>query len=289
MNLTKIMRKSFYVNIVLVFVKIISGFLFSSVSLIADGVHSISDLLSDVFVLLGIRHSQKPADEDHPFGHGKFEYILSLFLGLSVILIAYNLGKEVIVNFKVVTDVPNAIVLIVVLIVVFVKLILARYLISEGKKVDSEIIKASGKESLSDVISSTVVFIGVVSVLLGDYYEVNWLKYGDKVSSIIIALFIIRIGIEIVIDAIKHLQGTTVNPSVCEEYKNQINAIEGVCGVDQLDMISYGPYYQAIVEIKVDGNITVKEGHEIAHKVQEELLNSEKICHVSIHVNPEEK
>lgn len=288
MKLTKIMQKSFIVNILLVIVKIISGILFNSVALIADGIHSISDLLSDVFVILGIKHSLKPADEDHPFGHGKFEYILSLFLGLSIIFIAYNLGMEVIRNFDTVTQIPKAITLGIVLIVVIVKFILARYLITEGNKLDSEIIRASGKESLSDVISSAVVFVGVVSVLLGNHFNINWLLYGDKISSIIIALFIIRIGVIIILDAIKHLQGKTVNIEICKEYKQIITKVKGVSKVDKLDMISYGPYYQAIIEISVQADITVKEGHDIAHTVQEELLKSEKICHVSIHVNPED-
>ncbi|MCF7925452.1 MAG: cation transporter, partial [Candidatus Izimaplasma sp.] len=83
MKLKQIMYRSFVVNSLLIVIKIISGFIFNSVALVADGVHSISDLLSDVFVILGIGHSFKPADDDHPFGHGKFEYVLSLLLGLS--------------------------------------------------------------------------------------------------------------------------------------------------------------------------------------------------------------
>jgi cation diffusion facilitator family transporter len=288
MNISKVMQKSFYVNIGLVIIKIISGMIFQSVALIADGVHSISDLLSDIFVLLGVKQSLKPADDDHPFGHGKFEYILSLFLGLSIILIAYNLAKEVITNFTVPTPVPRMIVLVVILVVVVLKLVLARYLIKQGKILDSEIVKASGKESFTDVISSAVVFIGVISVIIGDQLGIDILKYGDKVSSIVISLFIIRIGISIIIDAIKHIQGTKVDKEICLVYKKQIESTKGVIKCDQLDIIAYGPYYQAIVEIKVDGNITVKEGHIIAHSVQEKLLSSEKISHVSIHVNPED-
>lgn len=288
MKLTKIMQKSFIVNILLVFIKIIAGLIFNSVALVADGIHSISDLLSDVFVILGISHSLKPADEDHPFGHGKFEYILSLFLGLSIILIAYNLGKGVIQNFDVVTKVPSYIVLVIILFVVVIKFILARYLITEGAKLDSEIIKASGKESLSDVISSVVVFIGVISVILGDKLNISWLLYGDKISSILIAMFIIRIGIIIILDAIKYLQGKTANKGICAEYSKIIAGVTGVEKLDKLDMISYGPYYQAIVEISVKADITVKEGHDIADEVQTKLLESEQICHASIHVNPEE-
>jgi len=286
MNHEYIMRKSLYVNIVLVIVKVISGIFFNSIALIADGVHSLSDLLSDVFVILGIRHSVKPADEDHPFGHGKFEYVLSLFLGISIILIAYNLGKTVIVNWDDTLGIPSIISLVVVLIVIVTKLYLARYLIKKGKEIDSEIISASGKESFTDVISSGVVFIGVLGVILGNRWNISWLLRGDKIASIIIALFIIRIGILIIKDAIVSIQGKSVSPEIAKEYLACIANLEGVIHVDQLDMIAYGPYYQAIVEIRVDGLKTVTEGHAIAHQVELELMRNEKICHVSVHVNP---
>ncbi len=111
---------------------------------------------------------------------------------------------------------------------------------------------------------------------------------GDKIASVIIALFIINIGIRIIYDAITALQGKAVHPEICEDYKLTIQNIEGVINVDNIDMITYGPYYQALVDIKVDGNMSVKEGHDIAGKVQDLLYSDEKICHVVVHVNPGE-
>ena len=288
MKQESVMRRSFIVNIFLVVLKIISGIIFNSVALIADGVHSVSDLLSDVFVILGIRHSSKPADEDHPFGHGKFEYVLSFILGLSIITIAYNLGKNVIVNFNDTPLIPDVIGLVVVVIVVVLKLLLSRYLIHQGKVLDSEIITASGKESFTDVISSMVVFVGILSVILGDRFNNDILLKGDKVASILIALFIVKIGVEIILNAIRSLQGKAVKPEVNDYYRDVINNIDGVIEVDHLDMIAYGPYYQALVDIRVDGNITVKEGHDIAKRVSDHLNKDEKISHVIVHVNPEE-
>lgn len=283
----KVMRKSFIVNVFLVILKILSGIFFNSVALIADGVHSVSDLLSDVFVILGIRHSGKPADEDHPFGHGKFEYVLSFILGLSIIFIAFNLGREVIESFNSTPKIPSVISLVVVVIVVIAKLILSKYLMKRGKELDSEIISASGKESFTDVISSVIVFVGILSVILGEQFNNAIMLKGDKVASILIALFIVKIGIEIMSDAIKSLQGKAVKPEINEVYRKLIEDIDGVIAVDHLDMIAYGPYYQAIGEIRVDGNISVYEGHEIAENVTKELYNDEKISHVVIHVNPE--
>ncbi len=288
MKLEGIMKKSFFVNGFLVVLKISSGIIFNSYALVADGVHSISDLLSDIFVILGIRHSIKPADDEHPFGHGKFEYVLSFILGLSIVLIAYNLGKNVILNFNDIVKVPSFLGLIVVVVVVIIKLILATYLIRKGEEVDSQIISASGKESLTDVFSSIVVFFGILSVIIGELAGLNFLLKGDKVASIIIALFIVRIGFLIIYDAIKSMQGKSVSKEICESYQKQIKQITGVIGVDHIDMIAYGPYYQALVDIRVDGNKTVTEGHDIAERVTKELYSNEKICHVVVHVNPEE-
>ena len=117
-----------------------TGIFFNSVALIADGVHSISDLLSDIFVILGIKHSLKPADDDHPFGHGKFEYVLSFILGISILTIAINLGREIINKWDEVVKIPNIYSLIVVLAVILAKLVLARYLIRTDKEIDSEIL-----------------------------------------------------------------------------------------------------------------------------------------------------
>lgn len=288
MKQEQVMRKSFYVNGLLIIIKILSGIFFHSTALIADGIHSISDLLSDIFVLLGLRQAKKPADEDHPLGHGKFEYVLSFILGLSIITIAYNLGKSVIENFNQDAIIPEFISLVIVVIVVIMKFILSRYLINQGKILDSEIIRASGKESLTDVYSSAIVFVGIISVILGDYFNNPWLLKGDKIASLIIAALIIKIGIEVIIDSIQSLQGKAVKDEVKQHYCEMIMTVEGVLDVDQLDMIMYGPYYQALVEIQVDGNLTVKEGHDIAMNVTELLNQDEKINHVIVHVNPEE-
>jgi len=283
------MKKSFIVNFFLIIVKILFGIIFGSIALIADGVHSVSDLLSDIFVILGINHSLKPADEDHPFGHGKFEYVLSLFLGISIFIIAFNLGKNIIDNYSKVADIPSTLSLVVVLMVVFIKLILARYLINKGEELDSEIISASGKESLTDVFSSAVVFFGILFVIIGNSFDLPFLLKGDKVASIIISLLIIKIAVEIIYQAIASLQGKAVKTEISSKYKKIIKKVDGVIEVDHLDMVTYGPFYQALVDIRVDGLKSVVEGHDIAKQVSDQLYADEKICHVVVHVNPEVK
>ncbi len=287
MTQNSVMKKSLYGNMFLVVLKIIGGFLLNSTALLADGVHSISDLISDVFVLLGIKHSHKPADDDHPFGHGKFEYVLSLFLGLSIIFIAIELAINVIQDWSSVETVPGFGALLLVIFVIVFKFFLASYLIKSGKTMDSQVIQASGKESLTDVVSSTVVLLGIALVIMGDHLNIDWMKRGDNVASIFIALFIIRMGVMIAKDAVVSIQGKSVKKEIVNQYRYCIEDVDGVIKVDHLDLIAYGPYYQAIVDIRVSGDITVKEGHDIAHEVETNLLNNEKICHVSVHVNPE--
>jgi cation diffusion facilitator family transporter len=287
MKAKAVMYRSFFVNLFLITVKLISGILFASVALIADAVHSTSDLLTDVFVIFGVQHSLKPADDDHPFGHGKFEYVLSFVMGLFIISIAYNLAKFVISSFGEVSEIPNALSLIVVVFVVVAKSFLARYMIKEGKKIQSDVVLASGKESMTDVLSSAVVFVGIVSVLAGEYFGLEFLKKGDKIASILIAVFIAKVGIEVIIDSIKSLQGKAVSKDVSNEYLIIAENISGVRKVDKLYMIHYGPYYQVAIDICVDGHISVKDGHEIATKVSERLYQDKKICHVTVHVNPE--
>ncbi|MCD6482275.1 MAG: hypothetical protein J7K80_00870, partial [Candidatus Izimaplasma sp.] len=136
--------------------------------------------------------------------------------------------------------------------------------------------------------SSIIVFFGVISVIVGEKLDFNILLKGDKIASILIAIFIIRIGIIIIYDAVKSIQGKSVDNAICEIYKEEIKKIKGVIDVDHINMISYGPYYQALVEIRVDGNKTVTEGHDIAEKVTKKLYDTEKICNVLVHVNPEE-
>jgi len=287
MKAKAIMYRSFFVNLFLITVKLVSGLLFASVALIADAVHSTSDLLTDVFVIFGVQHSLKPADDDHPFGHGKFEYVLSFVMGLFIVSIAYNLAKFVISSFNEASEIPNALSLIVVVFVVVAKSFLARYMIKEGKNIQSDVVLASGKESMTDVLSSAVVFVGIVSVLAGDYFDLEFLKKGDKIASVLIAIFIAKVGIEVVIDSIKSLQGKSVSKDVSNHYLTIAEKINGVRKVDKLYMIHYGPYYQVAIDIRVDGRISVEDGHEIATRVSETLYQDEKICHVTVHVNPE--
>ena len=286
---TEVMKKSFGVNAILVIVKITVGILARSSALLADGIHSLSDLLTDVLALFGITQANKPPDKDHPLGHGKIEYVVSLLLGVGILFVAYQLIEGVITNFNEPIVIPGVISLVVAFGVIIVKLILSRYLLKEGDKLSSQIITASGKESLTDVFSSIVVVIGISLVLIGEGLNISLLRYGDRVASVLIAFLIVRIAITIIFEATQSLLGKSANQKLLDKTKEVATQVNGVIRVDHLDMIVYGHYYQVLIDIRVDGKISVKKGHDIAHEVKKALQEKNpKLTHVIVHVNPEE-
>ncbi len=285
----EVMKKSFGVNAILVVVKIVVGIFTRSSALVADGMHSLSDLLTDIMALFGITQANKPPDKEHPFGHGKIEYVVSLLLGVGILFVAYQLIESVIANINEPIIVPGILSLVVAIIVIIVKLMLSRYLLANGAKLSSQIITASGKESLTDVFSSIVVVVGVSAVLIGEAFNVTILMYGDRIASVLIAMLIVRIALSIMIEATQSLLGKSANQKILDTTREIASQVEGVIRVDHLDMIVYGHYYQVLIDIRVDGKKTVREGHDIAHLVKMALQKrNPKLTHVIVHVNPEE-
>lgn len=281
------MLKSFFVNITLIGVKLAGGFAVNSAALIADAVHSISDFFSDVLVLLGLRESQKPPDKEHPLGHGKIEYVLSIFLGLGVLFIAYQLIRDMVLNIGEGPEVPSIYGAFIVIFVIGIKLLLARYLTDQGHKLDSQIVKASGKESFTDVLGSVVVLGGFFLSYLGEQFSITALKYADKVAAFLIALLIIRVGIRIIHEAITFVLGKSAPKETINAIRETVLEVNGVRGVDTITAITYGHYYQVTLDIVVDGQLSVEKGHDIAHEVRDTLTHNHNIQEAVVHINPE--
>lgn len=283
-----VMYRSFFVNAILIFAKIIGGVFFRSSALVADGIHSLSDFLSDVLVIFGLKHSQKPPDKEHPFGHGKIEYVLSLFLGMMIAGIAYQLTRHIIASFFEDPVLPSLLAAVVSLVVIVMKLGLARYIMHYATRLDSQVLKASAQESFTDVLGSVVVIFGILLSVFSEYFTLGPLAYADNFAAILIVALIIRVALVIIIDAVKSILGKSASKETLQSTKDTIQAIEGVHKVDKLTMIVYGHYYQVMVDIRVDGSQTVKQGHDIATDVKTILMKNKKIGHVTVHVNPEE-
>lgn len=280
----KVMLRSLFVNIFLIITKLTGGFIFLSSSLITDGFHSLSDMITDFVALFGIKKSNQPADDDHPFGHGKFEYITSFVLGCLIILA----GVELILSAldREINSQPSLIIVVIAIGMILSKLFLSRYLIKKGKELDNEIIISSGNESFMDVISSFVVLIGVVTTNIGNRFNVGFLVYGDMVAAILISVLIIWVGISVIIKSGNNLMGITADNETIDNIRRIILSHDEVKDITQMHVIKYGPYYQALISICVDGKVSVKDGHEIANHITEELNETTKLKYVLVHVDP---
>ncbi len=282
---SKVMFVSMFTNIFLSIFKIISGLIFKSSSLIADGIHSFSDLVTDICAIIGAYLSRKPADLKHPYGHGKLEYVTSIIISLVILFLGFtiiynSINKEIII--------PSIIVVIVSSITIIIKLILSTFLIKMGKKYKNNILISSGYESSTDVISSIVVLLSALLMQFSNTF--NILKYSDIIATIIVGLLIVRIGFSILKDNLSIMLG---EQEIDEEYINKIKNIiftnNKVKSIDSLILLKYGPYYKLIGEISMDPNEKLISVHDNLDLIEDSIKKEDdKIKYITIHVNPYE-
>lgn len=283
MNKTsKVMFLSFFVNAFLSIFKILIGFIGKSTALIADGIHSSSDLLTDIVAIIANIFSLKPADREHPYGHGRIEYLTSILIGIIIVIIAFILIYETEKN-KI--NIPSKIVIIVSIITILAKYLLSEYLIIKGKKYDNQILTSSGKESRTDVYSSVVVLLS--SILMQFQNKIEYLKYSDKIASIIVALFIIKAGFEIIKENINILIGKQEDKTeYYDEVKNKILNNKYIKNIDKLIIMKYGYYYSLTIEVSMDKNMSVEKSHDELEKIENILKENERTKYINIHINP---
>ncbi|HPF82700.1 MAG TPA: cation diffusion facilitator family transporter [Bacilli bacterium] len=281
-NVVDVMRKSIVVNTTLAIIKVFIGLLAKSGALIADGIHSFSDLVTDFVAIFGTYLSKKPADEKHPFGHGKIEYLTSI--GISLVIIF--MGLFIIYESRNNESLPSILVLSVSVFTIISKYVLSSYIIKKGYKYKNNILISSGYESRTDVISSIVVLISSVLMLLSEKIEI--LKYADVVAMIIVGLFIIRTGYKLLVENISTILGEKeTDEEEINKVKNIINKVEDIKTIDSLLLIKYGTYYKLICEVGMDENAPLKDVHSHIELLEKKLKSRDKrIKYVTIHVNP---
>lgn len=283
-KITKTMTVSAITNTFLSFFKIIFGFIGNSTALIADGVHSFSDLATDCIAILGGFLSRKPADEKHPFGHGKIEYVTSLGIGLLVLLLGFTLIYKA---FEVDIQIPSLIMVSVSLFTIISKYFLAHYIFIKGKEYNNNILIASGKESKADVYSSIFVLISIILMQFSN--QISLLKYANLIATLFISLFIIYTGYSILKDNISILLEEQITD---EDYKENIQNIilsyEEIRELQSFYILRYGPYYKLIATVIMDKTISLEHAHNIIDEIEEKIKKKDKkIQYVFIHMEPE--
>jgi cation diffusion facilitator family transporter len=271
-------------NLVLSGLKIAAGWFGHSHALIADGVHSLSDLVSDILVWFAGHKAGKGPDPEHPYGHGRFETVATLLLGFLLFAVALGLAWDATERLFKPEELlrPEPIALYVAGLSIFVKEALYWYTRGYGIRVRSELLIANAWHHRSDAISSVVVLIGVAGTLAG-------LPYLDAVASIIVAFMITKIAWDLGSDAVRELVDTGLSEERLREISQVIRRSTGVRDVHMLRTRTLGGNATADVHVLVDSDISVSEGHAISVQVQERLMKAiDRLTDVTVHIDPED-
>lgn len=285
-KISLVMVVSAITNVFLAITKIIVGILFSSGAIISDGIHSFSDLFTDIVSIVGNILARKPADKEHPYGHGKIEYLTSLIIGIIVVFVGI---KVIISSFNNEIVMPSKIVAIVTIITIIAKLLLSSYIIKKGKQYNNSILIASGKESRMDVISSIVVFISVLFMQFSDY--ISLLKYSDKIASVIVGLFIIKAGYDILKDNASVVLGKQETDEECvTNIENIIKGTDDVLEIKSLIIMKFGHKSSLNLIISMYGDTTISNAHKIADEIEKRIKDyNSNIEYINIHIEPYEE
>ncbi len=270
-------------NVFLSIFKLTVGFLGSSAAMIADGVHSLSDVISTVVIMVSLKVSSRPADDEHPYGHGKAEAIGAklvalMLMGAGIYLAWEGVGKIVTGD----VPIPGRIALWGVLASLVVKEGLFRYVYAVGQKISSRALITDAWHHRSDAFSSLAALVGIGGALLG------W-TFMDPLAAVVVAIFILRVGWKLVSRAVDELMDAVPDPELQERLEESARNMDGVLGVENLRLRTNGPYYFVDLQLIVDKGLSAYSAHEIAAEVKQKLLDeNERIQDVLIHVDPGE-
>lgn len=261
----KVSRDTILINGLLVVLKLIVGLISRSSVLVADAFHSLTDILSTAFVYFGITISNKPADEDHPYGHEKAELIVSKIIalilfgtGIGIIINAVNgIQNEVLSN-------PSVYGLAVVIFSIFANEFMYYYSVRVGKKIGSNSLIADGWHHRSDSFSSIAALVGVVGSMLG--YSII-----DPIAAIIVAIIIMKAGAKIYWQSIKELMDTAPSNQTIELMRDIVNKYDKVLDIKHIKAIFHLNHIDVNIDVFVDGKLSVHEGYDLIKAIEKNL------------------
>lgn len=271
------------IDIFLVFAKIIGGIYTQSFALITDGIHSLTDSVTDIFVLIVARIANTEADENHPYGHGRFETLGTITMGVVLFATAAVLIYDSVQRLRSLEDLPVPAVggIVIALISIACKEWIFHYTMAVATKLNSSLLRANAWHSRSDAVSSIAVLIGIMAAQQGYL----WM---DTVAGVFVALIIAKVGWDLCTDSLKELVDTAIPQKRRSQIEESILETEGVLGIESFRSRLMAGKILLDISILVSPRITVSEGHQIAELVSHKLTGSfSDICDVLVHVDPE--
>lgn len=270
-------------NVLLALLKLAAGFAYSSIALISDGVHSLSDVLTSVMGgYAGIRISSKPPDRSHPFGHSRFEPPLVAFIiGEALLLVAYEIGRDAIYRIHHGDTVEvNSLMLGVTLLSILSKEVMFRYSLHVGRKLNSQILTVDAYHHRSDALSSVAVLVGLGAQKLG-------FRHGDSLAGLVVAAFLVKVSLDVILRNVDYLTGRAPSFEVCEGgIKAAAMGVRNVLGVHDLRAHYVGNRLHVELHIEVPPpGLSLKEAHDISEEVKKRVEEIPEVEAAFVHVD----
>ena len=280
----RVARNSIIVNVFLSAFKLFAGIFAQSAAMISDAVHSITDLVSTVVVIIGIKLANRKPDKSHPYGHERFESVATLVLAALIFTVGVGISwaglQNILSGSYNEIPVPGLLALIAAAVSIGVKEAVYWYVRAAAKKIDSGALMADAWHSRADGLSSIGSFAGILGARMG-------FPVLDSVAAIIICLFILKTAAKIAMDAIGKMTDRACDDETTEKMRQVILAQESVMGIDLLRTRLFGNRIYVDVEINVLGSATLEEAHTIAQSVHDTIeAQFQKVKHCMVHVNP---
>lgn len=268
-------------NVFLLGIKGVIGFISGSQAMIADSLNSAGDIFASFMSYVGAKLALKPKDKNHPYGHGKAEYIFSFIISISMILASIFMIKTSIESIVHKKEVVFSYTLLVICVVtIFTKVILYIYTKNKYKETNSILVKASMEDHRNDIFVTVGTLIGVISSYFGIYIV-------DSIIGIIISFWIIYVGINLLRDSYIVLMDTSLDEKAYEEIIKLVESNENILHVDDVLSKPVGNKYIIILKISMDGDMKLEKAHNIGGKIKEDLINKyDYITDVITHINP---
>lgn len=272
---------SVWVNVLLSAGQMVVGLLAHSQALVADALHSLSDLVSDGVVLVASHHSRKDADEDHPYGHHRFETAASLALGLILLGVGGGMLWAAVLKLQAPDQISpvQPLALYVALVAIISKELLFRYLLKVATRVKSSLLVANAWHARSDAASSLVVALGIGGGLLG--YPLL-----DPLAAVVVGLMVCKMGAQFAWEAMHDLTDRAVDLAEVAEIQKTLRETPGVAGVHDVRTRKMGDLVLVDAHLEVDAQITVEEGHDIAVEARRRVLQRHRVLDLMTHVDP---
>jgi cation diffusion facilitator family transporter len=283
----KVLLISIWSNVLLAVGKILVGWFGGSNAVFADGVHSGADVFISVIALFIIKISNRPADDDHPYGHGKAEVMSSGIVGILLIIVSLYLGYAGIIGLIQPLEAPNRLTLYVAILSLGIKYFLFRFTLKKANQFHSKAIEGIALDHKADIAASFTAALGVGFFQIGVQMHIPFLLFSDKIASIIVAAFIIKMAIQILSESINVLLERNIKEDILEDLKKMTSEFKEVKSIDKIRAREYGHYIMVDIRISIDYDKTIKESHDLSKEIKFTLMSKyNNIEEVLIHFNP---